>query len=151
VKRKQQGIYIEAIALVIFLAAIGGLWAYYHVQLAATTRDNAAKDVAIQTMAVEKAQCLASVAGLQTANTQFNAQVQAQNKALAEIQQERNDKAAIAAAAVRAAANQSLTYKKRIANIMAQVAGTDWCKSWETLVNNYTAGRQAPTIKEPSK
>jgi len=146
-RHKQQGLYIEAITLVIFLAAIAGLWTFYHFKIGGLESEVVAKQAVIETQAKEKAECLAKMTGLQTANKDFNDQVLAQNKAIEALQQARNAKAAEAAAAKAAADKQSLVYKKSIADILGTLAGVDWTKTWDKLVTDYTTARHAGGAK----
>lgn len=143
---KQRGVIIEGIILALLVAAFGGLWTFYHIKVGALEGEVGAKQTAIDTMAKEKAGVLAKVAGLTVANTDFVKQIAESKASVVAIQKERNDKTAEALAATRSAATASLGFKARIATILNQNAGIDWCGTWSKLITDYTVMRQA---KEP--
>ncbi len=140
---KQRGIILELVLLAVVAASFAGLWAYYHTQMSALTADNVAKAKTITTMGQEKATCMEANTGLSAANTHFAEQVGVQNKAVAALVAARDAKAAEAQKAKRDAATQSIVFKGRTAAILAQAAGVDWCKTWGTMVTDYTVMRHA--------
>jgi peptidoglycan hydrolase CwlO-like protein len=141
--KKQQGIILELFALAVVAASFCGLWAYYHTQMSALTADNVAKAKTITAMGQEKATCMEANTGLSAANTHFAEQVGTQNRAVAALVAERDRRAAAAQQAKRDAATQSLVFKGRTAAILAKVAGVDWCKTWGTMVTDYSVMRRA--------
>lgn len=147
---KQRGLvelYVVGIVLAMGIAACGGLWAYYKSEVKGLESQVAAKQKTIETMGQEKATCLEANTGLSTANTHWAALLKEQSEALAVVQQERNDKAAEAAKAVKTATTQSISFKAREAAILAQAAGVDWCKTWGAMVTDYTVMRQTKEVK----
>jgi hypothetical protein len=143
--QKQRGAIelVYLIVLAVIIAAFAGLWTYYHTQIAELEEDVKTKQKVITTMATEKAECLAEKTGLQTANTSFKELVVTQNKALEDLRKARDAKAVEAQRAQAEADKQSLVFKGRIADILAQTAGTDWCGTWSKMVTDYTKMRQA--------
>ena len=144
---KQRGIILELMLLAIVLASFAGLWAYYHTQMGMLTEDNVAKAKTITKMGQEQATCMEANTGLSTANSHFDTLVTKQNAALALIQRERNDKAAEALAEKKKAVTQGIGFKAREAAILAKAAGVDWCKTWGSMVTDYTVMRQAEVAK----
>lgn len=143
---KQRGVaQLTAIAVVVAASAFAGLWSFYHFKVNGLESEIIEKQAVIDTMAKEKAECLAQKTGLQTANKSFAAQVAEQNEAVAGIKRERNAKAAEAAAARQEADKQSLEFKKRIADILNSTVkvGDDWCGTWSKMITDYTTMRQA--------
>lgn len=134
---------VVGIIIAIATAAFAGQWAFYHFKVNGLEADNKAKAETIQTMGQEKATCMEANTGLSTANTHFVGQVNECRASVVAIQKDRNDKAAEARAAKADADKKSLDAKQRIAAIVAQAAGVDWCKTWGTMVTDYTTARQA--------
>jgi hypothetical protein len=135
-------LYVVGIALAIGAAATAGMWAYQNVKISGLETDVKTGKRAIEQIGQEKASCMVVNTGLEAANTNFVMQVNAQNKAVAAIKQERDIAESIATVAVKKAHTASLEYKSRGANILAQTAGADWCKKWGEMVTDYTTMRQ---------
>jgi hypothetical protein len=143
----QRGIILELAALVIVGAAFAGLWTFYHIKDAALVADNVEKGKTITTMGQEKATYMESNTAYEVANKHLGELLGEQKSALVAVKLERNDKAKEAADAKKAAAQESLGFKAREAKILAQVAGVDWCKTWDKMVTDYTTVRQAGGAK----
>lgn len=147
---KQRGLvelYVVGIVLAMGIAACGGLWAYYKSEVKGLESQVVEKQKTIETMGQEKATCLEANTGLSTANTNFVGQVNECRASVVAIQKDRNDKAAEARAAKQDADRKSLDAKQRIAAIIAQAAGVDWCKTWGAMVTDYTVMRQTGVAK----
>lgn len=138
---------VVGIIVAVAVAAFAGQWAFYHFKVNGLEADNKTKADTIATMATEKAECLAEKTGLTTANRDFVGQVAQCKDSVVAIQKDRNDKAAEARAAKADADRKSLDAKQRIAAIIAQAAGVDWCKTWGAMVTDYTVVRQAGGAK----
>ncbi len=138
---------VVSIIVAVAAAAFAGQWAFYHFKVNGLEADNKAKLATIQTMGQEKATCMEANTGLSTANHDFVGQVDECKASVVKIQKDRNDKAAEARAAKQDADRKSLDAKQRIAAIVARAAGVDWCKTWGTMVTDYTVVRQAGGAK----
>lgn len=138
---------VVGIIVAVAAAAFGGLWTFYHVKVDALETEVTTKQKVIETMGQEKATCMEANTGLSTANTHFVGQVNECKASVVAIKKDRNDKAAEARAAKQDADRKSLNAKQRIAAIIAQAAGVDWCKTWGAMVTDYTVMRQAGVTK----
>lgn len=143
--RKQRGLMELNIGIMIIVgAAFAGLWTFYYTQNSALKADVVAKQKVIVTLTTEKTEVLAEKTALVIANSAFQNELKILKEELASIKQERDDKTLIALSAKKAADQESLKFKKKIADILKTGLkdGENWCNKWTTMVMDYTLSRQ---------